>query len=103
VLARWAEVACAWRLTPEEEAELLAGQEPPTRGSVEHRMRLFLELDHLLRRVFVDEPERVPGWLRRHAYEFDGVRPIDLLSQSRPGIRRITDFLREVAEAQRGP
>jgi hypothetical protein len=98
VIARWDAVVIRWALDGCERTALLGGG---AEGSVtdvatyrlptaERRMRLVVELELILERVFADE-ERTRTWLRQPNRNLGGRTPIEVMAQSPEWIRWLID------------
>lgn len=104
VLARWDAIAVYWDLDEAERCGLLGSIEggPVARvdsydsARVERRMRLVLELDDELRRIFGKEVRAV-NWLRARNRHLGGASPIELMSLSTAWMSFLVDHVELVS------
>ncbi|GEM72844.1 hypothetical protein SAQ01S_26100 [Sphingomonas aquatilis NBRC 16722] len=98
VLSRWDEVVNRWALDPEERCGLLGGFAPGPIDRIEtyevlcgeQRMRLLVELDPILSRIWRDE-RRIREWLRAANPSLADRPPIDVMSRSPEWVRWVID------------
>ena len=89
VLEQWDDVVHRWSLDPFELAALMGGYEPGPLTEVatyrlvsgEMRIRLFVEMSHVLRRSLVDD-HRVRWWLRAANAGLAGRTPLQVMGET---------------------
>lgn len=98
VLSRWDELVDRWALAPEERSGLLGGFAPGPVDRIEtyevlcgeQRMRLLVELDPVLTRIWRDD-WRTREWLRASNPSLADRSPIEVMARSPEWIRWIID------------
>ena len=98
VLSRWDEVVVRWALDPEERCALLGGFAPGPIDRIEtyevlcgeQRMRLLVELEPVLTRIWRDEG-RIRSWLRTPNPSLADRSPLAVMARSPEWVRWIID------------
>lgn len=86
VLQRWAEIAEAWDVRPEERSALVGGSCHMVEGEIatyallcgEQRIRLLVEVAPVFRRIVGDD-DLISNWLRLPNPNLAGRKPIDVM------------------------
>lgn len=98
VLSLWDEIVTRWALDPEERCGLLGGFASGPIDDIEtyhilcgeQRMRLLVDLDPILTRIWNDE-RRIRQWLRAPNPGLADRSPIDVMSRSPEWVRWVID------------